>query len=106
MRAASEALIDECGQRRVARLATLSSSFPDSVERFPQLPALLEFNEAQVGTCLRRRWQQMESWYALGRFQNLLPLEVRRASVSAAFDVPAFVRAFNGRRVGSTQHSA
>ncbi len=70
------------------------------------LPALLEFNETQVRACLRRRWQQMESWYALGRFQNLLPLEVRRASISAAFDVPAFVRAFNGRRVGSAQPSA
>ena len=59
----------------------------------------LEFTAAQVQASLRRRWKQMESWFELGRFQDQLPLEVRRASVSAAFDVAGFVQTFHGRRI-------
>ncbi len=61
--------------------------------------AQLEFTVVQVNISLRRRWKQMESWFELGRFQEQLPLEVRRASVSTAFDVTGFVNAFQGRRL-------
>jgi ATP-dependent helicase Lhr and Lhr-like helicase len=64
------------------------------------LPApLLEFTAAQVQGRLRQRWKQLESWYSLGRFQNLLPLAVRRVSVVESFDIAAFLRAFNGRKL-------
>jgi hypothetical protein len=59
----------------------------------------LEVTAAQVRLRLRRRWRQMESWHGLGRFQSLLPSDVRRASVIEAFAVAEFVRAFNGRKV-------
>jgi hypothetical protein len=60
---------------------------------------VLEFSPELLRTRLRRRWQQLESWYGLGRFQNLLPLEVRRASVLEAFGVTGFCQTFNGRRL-------
>jgi hypothetical protein len=41
----------------------------------------------------------MESWFDLGRFQNHLPLDARRASVIAAFDVEKFRQTFNGRKL-------
>ena len=59
----------------------------------------LDFTAAQVNARLRRRWKQMESWFELGRFQDQLPLDVRRASVSAAFNVTSFVDTFHGRRL-------
>ncbi|HEX4951749.1 MAG TPA: DEAD/DEAH box helicase [Blastocatellia bacterium] len=59
----------------------------------------LEFTAVQVQSGLRRRWKQMESWFELGRFQEQLPLDVRRASVSAAFDVAGFVQTFQQRRI-------
>jgi ATP-dependent Lhr-like helicase len=59
----------------------------------------LEFTAGQVRARLRQRWKQMESWFSLGRFQQQLPLDVRRASVFEAFDVAGFVRAFNGRKM-------
>jgi ATP-dependent Lhr-like helicase len=59
----------------------------------------LEFTAAQVQAGLRRRWKQMESWFEMGRFQDQLPLDVRRASVSAAFDVAGFVQAFHRRHI-------
>lgn len=62
----------------------------------------LEFTETQVHTSLRRRWKQIESWFELGRFQEQLPLEVRRASVRAAFDVAGFVQTFQQRRIART----
>lgn len=58
-----------------------------------------DFTAAQVQASLRRRWKQMESWFELGRFQEQLPLDVRRASVQAAFDVAGFAQAFQGRRM-------
>jgi ATP-dependent Lhr-like helicase len=59
------------------------------------LPAtVLEFSPELLRARLRRRWQQLESWYGLGRFQNLLPLEVRRASVVEAFGVTGFWQTF------------
>ncbi|MBS1811871.1 MAG: DEAD/DEAH box helicase [Acidobacteria bacterium] len=57
----------------------------------------LNFTGAQVQACLRRRWKQMESWFELGRFQDQLPIEARRASVNAAFDEANFVLQFQGR---------
>jgi ATP-dependent Lhr-like helicase len=65
--------------------------------RLPAGP--LQFSAAQVRAQLRRRWQQFESWFELGRFQSHLPLEVRRASAVAAFNVEEFVRTFSGRRI-------
>jgi ATP-dependent Lhr-like helicase len=59
----------------------------------------LDFTAAQVQTCLRRRWRQMESWFELGRWQEQLPLDVRRASVGVAFDVAEFMRLFQGRQM-------
>ncbi len=59
----------------------------------------LEFTATQVQASLRRRWKQMESWFELGRWQDQLPLDVRRACVSAAFDAAGFVATFNGRRI-------
>ncbi len=63
----------------------------------------MDFTEAQLHTQLRRRWRQLESWYALGRFQNLLPLDVRRASVIASFGVASFSNAFHGRKLALGQ---
>lgn len=60
---------------------------------------LLEFNTGQVRACLRSRWKQMETWFDLGRFQYLLPLEVRRAGFIEAFSVEDFTSTFNGRRM-------
>jgi ATP-dependent helicase Lhr and Lhr-like helicase len=59
----------------------------------------LEFTAVQVHASLRRRWKQMESWFELGRWQEQLPLDVRRASVRVAFDTAGFVATFNGRRI-------
>jgi ATP-dependent Lhr-like helicase len=59
----------------------------------------LEFTETQVNASLRRRWKQMESWFELGRWQEQLPLDVRRVSVQAAFDVAGFVQTFHQRRI-------
>ncbi len=59
----------------------------------------LEFTAEQVRARLRQRWKQMESWFSLGRFEPQLPLDVRRACVFEAFDVPGFMRAFNGRKL-------
>jgi hypothetical protein len=57
----------------------------------------LDFTAAQLQTQLRRRWRQLESWYALGRFQSLLPLDLRRASVNAAFNIAGFMQTFHER---------
>ena len=59
----------------------------------------LEFTEAQVNACLRRRWVQMESWFDLGRFHPQLPIEIRRTVVSEAFDMMKFRKTFNERRL-------
>ncbi|MEW6126464.1 MAG: DEAD/DEAH box helicase [Acidobacteriota bacterium] len=65
-----------------------------------ELPdAALPINAEQVQRRLRRRWQQFESYYDMGRFQKELPLEVRRASVEAAFDIENFLRAFAGKKL-------
>ena len=57
----------------------------------------LEFSSEQVRACLRRRWQKMESWFELGGFQSFLPIEARRSTVIAAFDVAGFVDCFAGK---------
>ncbi len=59
----------------------------------------LRFTAEQVRARLRRRWQQFESWFDLGRFQSQLPLEVRRAAVIETFNVEGFLRAFAGRKI-------
>ncbi len=59
----------------------------------------LRFTAEHVRSRLRRRWQQFESWFDLGRFQSQLPLEVRRAAVTGMFDVEGFLRAFYGRKI-------
>ncbi len=59
----------------------------------------LRFTAEQVRSRLRRRWQQFESWFDLGRFQSQLPLDVRRAAVTEMFDVEGFLRAFYGRKI-------
>ncbi len=70
------------------------------------LPAgLMDFTEAQLHTRLRQRWRQLENWYALGRFQNLVPLDVRRASVIASFGITSFINAFHGRKLALGQPS-
>ena len=61
--------------------------------------SLLHFTPQQVRARVRQRWQQMESWFDPGSFQNQLPLDVRRASVIEAFDVDGFIRTFAGRRL-------
>jgi ATP-dependent Lhr-like helicase len=66
-------------------------------------PGQLEFTETQVQASLRRHWKQMESWFELGRFQEQLPLEVRRASVRAAFDVAGFVQIFQQRHIAPAE---
>ena len=48
----------------------------------------------------------MESWFELGRFQDQLPLEVRRAVIAEAFDTPSFVAAFHGRWIAEAETSA
>ena len=60
-----------------------------------------DFTEPQLHTLLRKRWRQLESWYALGRFQTLLPLDVRRAVVTEAFHLAGFVQSLGaqGNRV-------
>jgi len=68
----------------------------------PAVP--LEFTPEQVRIRLRQRWKQMESWFDLGRFQSQLPLDVRRASVTEAFDVTGFVYTFNGSRMTEIKH--
>lgn len=57
----------------------------------------LEFTAGQVHACLRHRWKQLDGWFELGSFQSQLPLDVRRAGVTEAFDVSGFVQAFSGR---------
>jgi len=65
-----------------------------------RLPAeRLSFSFEQVRARVSRRWNQFESWFALGRFQKDLPLEVRRASVIDAFNVEEFLRVFSERNV-------
>lgn len=59
----------------------------------------LSFDAEQVRAQVRRRWNQFESWFALGRFQTDLPLAVRRASVIDAFNVEEFLRVFSGHSV-------
>jgi ATP-dependent helicase Lhr and Lhr-like helicase len=58
----------------------------------------LTFTPDQVRACLRRRWQKMEGWYELGRFQSFLPLEARRTNVIEAFDVVGFVNCFGAKK--------
>ena len=58
----------------------------------------LTFTPDQVRACLRRRWQKMESWYELGRFQSFLPFEARRTNVIEAFDVAGFVNCFGAKK--------
>ena len=65
----------------------------------------LSFNPEQVRARVRRRWNQFESWFALGRFQSHLPLAVRRASVMEAFNVEEFFHIFAGRKVIEFQSS-
>lgn len=62
-------------------------------------PGVLDFTVGDVRAMLGRRWQHLEGAYSLGRFQNQLPLDVRRASVIEAFDPAGFLRAFCGRRL-------
>jgi hypothetical protein len=59
----------------------------------------LRFTPEQVFSSLRRRWQQFESWFDLGRFQSQLPREVRRAAVIETFDVTGFLRSLSGRKI-------
>jgi ATP-dependent Lhr-like helicase len=59
----------------------------------------LRFSAEQVFSSLRRRWQQFEGWFDLGRFQSQLPREVRRASVIETFDVTGFLRSLSGRKI-------
>ena len=65
--------------------------------RMPTGP--LSFSVEQVRTRLRRRWNQFERWFDMGRFQSQLPLEVRRASVIEAFNIEEFLRIFSARQV-------
>ena len=65
----------------------------------------LDFTATHVNASLRRRWKQMESWFELGRFQEQLPLEVRRASIQMAFDVGGFMQAFQGRRIAEASET-
>lgn len=62
-------------------------------------PGSLDFTAEQVRAILGRRWRQLEGSYALGRFQSMLPMDVRRAIVIEAFDPEGFCRAFAGRRL-------
>ena len=62
-----------------------------------------DFTEPQLHTLLRKRWRQLESWYALGRFQTLLPLDLRRAVVTEAFHLAGFVQTFHGRKLALGQ---
>ncbi len=60
---------------------------------------LVSFSVEQVRARLRRRWNQFERWFDMGRFQSHLPLAVRRASVIEAFNIEEFLRVFSGRKV-------
>lgn len=69
-----------------------------------EIPAnALAFTPDQVRACLRRRWQKMESWFELGRFQNFLPLEARRTNVIEAFGVAGFVNCFGTKKLAQIE---
>ncbi len=50
----------------------------------------LQFSEEETRRLLGRRWKTFENAFDLGRFQTDLPIEVRRASVTEAFNLPKF----------------
>ena len=50
----------------------------------------LQFPEKVIQNLLSHRWKNFESAFDLGRFQTDLPIEVRRASVIKAFNLPKF----------------
>jgi ATP-dependent Lhr-like helicase len=80
-----------------AKLQEYSGLYLVMEGRLPPEP--LSFNVEQVRAQVRRRWNQFESWFALGRFQRELPLRVRRESVIDAFNVEEFLRTFSGHTV-------
>ncbi len=49
-----------------------------------------QFSEKEIRNLLSRRWKNFENAFDLGRFQNDLPPEVRRASVIEAFNLVKF----------------
>ena len=59
----------------------------------------LQLNAEHVRLRLRRRWNQFERYFDMGRFQKELPMDVRRESVVTAFDIENFLRAFSGKRL-------
>ena len=50
----------------------------------------LSFPEKETLKLLSHRWKNFENAFDLGRFQTDLPIEVRRASVIEAFNLPKF----------------
>ncbi len=70
------------------------------VEVLGSLPeTTLLFTEEETLALVGRRWRQFERAFDLGWFHTQLPPAVRRASVIAAFNVPAFRRCFACRKL-------
>lgn len=75
----------------------LSGALPASVT--------LQFTYEQVRAYVLKRWREFEGWFDLGSFQSELPPEIRRANVTAAFNIPQFLRFISGHKVTLTDDS-
>ncbi|MCY7377217.1 MAG: DEAD/DEAH box helicase [Pyrinomonadaceae bacterium] len=58
----------------------------------------LSFPASAVSNCVQKRWRQFESWFAPGRWQKLLPPNIRAAHVGKAFNLEKFTRSFEQAR--------
>lgn len=54
----------------------------------------LNFTETEITDCVQKRRRQFENWFSVGRWQYLLPSNVRAASTIAAFRVEKFNQMF------------
>lgn len=61
----------------------------------------LLFPASSVRNSVQKRWRQFESWSAAGRWQKLLPPNVRAAYIARAFDIEKFTHSFGQAQVSS-----
>jgi len=61
--------------------------------------AKLNFTQAEITACVQKRWRQFENWFFAGRWQRLLPSNLRAASTVTAFRIEKFNQTFVGSQV-------